>query len=130
VMGWAGVPTFKLQEVAPQHLEAPLGNSPAFILMNKDAYTQLPDAGRRAVDRHSGEPFSRAMGKSGDRQAAFARNGVRGMADQAVYALDKAEETRWRERLKPVTEEWVRTTPNGAKILEAYRAELGRLRAK
>jgi hypothetical protein len=70
------------------------------------------------------------MGKSGDRQAEFARNSVKGMADQAVYALDKAEEARWRERLKPVTEEWVRSTPNGARILEAFRAELGKLRAK
>ena len=130
VMGWAGVPTFKLQEVAPQHLEAPLGNSPAFIIMNKDAYAKLPDAARRAIDKHSGEPFSRAMGKSGDRQAEFARNSVKGMADQAVYALDKAEETRWRDKLKPVTDDWVKTTPNGAKILEAFRAELGKLRAK
>jgi TRAP-type C4-dicarboxylate transport system substrate-binding protein len=130
VMGWAGVPTFKLQEVAPQHLEAPLGNSPAFIIMNKDAYAKLPEHARRAIDRHSGEALSRAMGKSGDRQAQFARNTVKAMADQAVYALDKAEEARWRDKLKPVTEDWVRTTPNGAKILEAFRAELGRLRAK
>ena len=129
LMGWAGVPTFKLQEVAQQHIEASLGNSPAFVFMNKDVYAKLPAAGREAVDRFSYEKFSRAMGNSGDRQADGARTRIKGMADQAVYALAPAEAAKWRERLKPIVEEWVRTTPNGAAILAAYREEIKKVRA-
>jgi len=128
-MGWAGVPTFKLHEVAPQHVDASLGNSPGFIFMSKEAYARLPEAGRGAVDSASYEMFSRAMGRAGDRQAEAARNRTKGMEGQAVYSLGKAEEAKWRERLKPITEEWVRTTPNGAAILAAYRTELAKVRA-
>ena len=130
LMGWAGIPTFKLHEVAPYHVEAPLGNSPAFIIMNKDAYGRLPEIGKRAIDRHSYETFSRAMGKSGDRQAEFARGRIKSIPGQAVYPLEKNEEARWRELLKPITEEWVKTTPNGTEILAAFRDEMAKLRAE
>ena len=130
LIGWAGVPTFKLQEMAPQHLDAPLGNSPGFIVMGKPAYERLPDVGKRAIDAYSYEKFSRAMGQSGDRQANGARGFIGGMAGQSVYRLAPAEEARWRKQLEPISEEWVKTTPNGAAILEAYRAEMKKIRAE
>jgi TRAP-type C4-dicarboxylate transport system substrate-binding protein len=129
LFGWAGVPTFKLQEVAPHHLDAPLGNSPAFIIMNKEAYAKLPAKGKAAVDMESYEKFSRALGNSGDRQAEAARVRIRQTDGQSVYRLAPAEQAKWQERLKPLSEEWVRSTPNGGAILAAYREELAKLRA-
>jgi TRAP-type C4-dicarboxylate transport system substrate-binding protein len=129
LFGWAGVPTFKLQEVAPQHLDAPLGNSPGFIIMNKDAYAKLPAKGKAAVDAESYEKFSRSFGNSGDRQAEAARAKIRETVGQSIYRLAPAEEAKWRDRLKPIAEEWVRSTPNGAAILAADREELAKLRA-
>jgi len=85
---------------------------------------------RAAVDAESYEKFSRAMGVSGDRQAAAARGRIAATDGQAVYRLAPAEETKWRERLKPIGEEWVKATPNGAAILAAYREELKKARAE
>ena len=129
LFGWAGVPTFKLQEVAAQHLDVPLGNSPGFIIMNKDAYAKLPDKGKAAIDAESYEKFSRAFGNSGDRQAEAARTKIKETEGQSVYRLAPAEQAKWQERLKPLSEDWVRSTPNGAAILAAYREELAKVRA-
>jgi TRAP-type C4-dicarboxylate transport system substrate-binding protein len=128
LIGWAGVPTFKLQEVAPFHVDAPLGNSSGFIFMNKDVYAKLPAAGRAAIDAESYEKLSRAMGASGDRQALGARGRTAATKGQSVYRLAQDEAEKWRERLKPINDEWVKNTPNGEAILAAYREELQKVR--
>jgi hypothetical protein len=69
------------------------------------------------------------MGNSGDRQMNAARSRIKDMADQSVHGLQPAEAAKWRERLKPIVEDWVRTTPNGAAILAAYRDEIKKVRA-
>jgi len=41
-----------------------------------------------------------------------------------------AEEARWRKLVAPVAEQWARETPNGARVLEAFRAEIAAFEAK
>jgi hypothetical protein len=48
---------------------------------------------------------------------------------QNRYRLPPAEEERWRALVKPITDEWLKSTPGGEKVLAAYREELGRIRA-
>jgi len=43
--------------------------------------------------------------------------------------LPADEAKRWRSILAPITEEWVKQTPDGAKILAAHRAEMAKLAA-
>jgi hypothetical protein len=54
---------------------------------------------------------------------------VAGMKDHMIIGLDEAETARWKARMQPVVDEWVRSTPDGTRILAAFREELTKFRA-
>ena len=125
---WPAVFPFKLQEVTHFHLDAPLGPAPAYVVMNKASFAKLPDSGRAAIDKLSGEHFTRRMADVAQRMEDEGRNEVVAMAGQTVSVLDPAEAARWKQLLAPITEQWVRETPNGAAVLAAYRTEIAAIR--
>jgi hypothetical protein len=51
------------------------------------------------------------------------------LPNQHINRLDPAEERRWAQQVAPTSEAWVRTTPNGAAVLAAYRAAVLEARA-
>jgi hypothetical protein len=55
---------------------------------------------------------------------------LKNMPDHKVYRFSPAEEAQVKQRLAPITEEWLKATPTGAVVLAAYRAELAKLRAR
>jgi TRAP-type C4-dicarboxylate transport system substrate-binding protein len=126
---WPAVYPFKLQEVTNYHLDAPLGPAPAYVVMNKASFAKLPEAGRKAIDQLSGEHFTRRMADAAQRMDTEGRDRVLAMPGQHVTTLDPAEAARWKQLLTPITEQWVKDTPNGASELAAYRAELTANRA-
>jgi hypothetical protein len=36
---------------------------------------------------------------------------------------------RWKQRVQPMLDEWVKTTPDGAHVLAAFRDEIAKVRA-
>ncbi len=130
MVGWSAVLPFKLQEVVHYHLTVALGQAPAFVLMNKGAYAALPADVRKAMDQYSGEPFSRRMGNTTDRQNGLGDSVVCRQKGQHCYRLTPEQNVIWKKRLAPSESEWVQRTPDGAKVLAAYRAELAKLGAK
>ena len=128
-VGWSAVLPFKLQEVTNWHLELSLGQAPAFVFMNKEAYAKRPDAGRKAIDGLSYEKFARRMGEVTDRQDELGRSTVRKIPGHTIYKLSPEENERWKRTLQPVIDEWVKSTPNGAAILAAFRTEAENVRA-
>jgi TRAP-type transport system periplasmic protein len=96
--------------------------------MNNDSYAKLPPAGKAAIDKFSYEPFVERLASADDTMQAVGRDATKAMAGQTIAQLDPAEEARWKEAVAPVTEEWVKTTPNGANVLAAFRAELTAMR--
>ena len=68
---WTGTGTFKSYEVAKNHFEAPLGSPSAFVLMNKKSYDGLPAKARQAIDKYSGEVFTRKLGAVADGYGSF-----------------------------------------------------------
>jgi hypothetical protein len=44
--------------------------------------------------------------------------------------LTPAQFARWKQRVAPVTDNWVKANPGASKVLAAYRAELAKLMAK
>ena len=125
--GWPAFPPFKLQEVTSYHVQTSLAAEGVFVFMTKDSYAKLPDKGKAAIDRHGGEEFSAAWGKSvqamDDAGIAMAK-----AANQPIVTLAPDEEARWKDRAQAVVDAWVQATPDGAKVLAAYRAEVGKLR--
>jgi TRAP-type C4-dicarboxylate transport system substrate-binding protein len=68
------------------------------------------------------------MGKMADEQNAHARGKVIAGGGHFVK-LDTAETGRWKAKLDPVVQEWLKNTPDGPKVLEAFRKELAKARA-
>jgi len=127
--GWPSVPTFHLDEVTNFHLEVPLGFNTGYVFMNRASYAKLPPAGRAAIDKFSGLPYVERLIAADDTMEAIGRNATKAMAGQTIAQLDPAEEERWKEAVAPVTDEWVKATPDGAHVLAAFRVELAAIRA-
>lgn len=127
--GWPSVPTFHLDEVTNFHLEVPLGNNTGYVFMNKESYAKLPEKGRAAIDKFSGEGYVLRLARADDEMEASGRDLTKGMKGQTIASLAPAEEARWKELVAPVTEEWVKATPDGAKVLAAFRGEIAAIRA-
>jgi len=127
--GWPSVPTFHLDEVTNFHLEAPLGFNTGYVAINNDVYAKLPRDGRAAIDKLSGMAYVERLIAADDTMQAIGRDATKAMAGQTIAQLDPKEEARWKEAVAPVTEEWVKATPDGAHVLAAFRDELTAIRA-
>jgi len=123
-----GLYVFKADEVVKNHLEVPFGVSAGGFFMNKESFAKLPEAAKKAFDETTGAPLSARMGKAADAQNAEAREKVVAGGGKFVK-LEATEQARWKEKLDPVVQEWLKTTPDGAKVLNAFRTELARARA-
>ena len=128
-LGWPAVPTFKIEEVSKYHLDVFYTVNPAFVFMNKDAYAKLSGRAKAAVDKYSGEAYSARLGKVGDRMDEDGREKTRAHTGHNFTTIDAAELERWKKLFAPVTDEWVKSTPDGDKVLAAYRSEITKLRS-
>jgi TRAP-type C4-dicarboxylate transport system substrate-binding protein len=120
LMPFTGMAVFKIHEVAKHHLDEALGSDSALLMMNKQSYAKLPPKAKAAIDKHSYLTLSRKLGEKTTEEWLRTRNLVK----DSVTSLSPAEEKKWREALAPIAKEWAANTPNGAKVLEAYRAEI------
>jgi TRAP-type C4-dicarboxylate transport system substrate-binding protein len=106
-----------------------LGCAPLLILMNKRSLDRLPAAAQEAIRRHSGE--------------AYAQNYARRVAAHrdVLLAKLKADQRRTRTEppaaeveasnaaFKPIIDAWLAKDPRHARILDAVKAEVAKLRA-
>ena len=128
-IAWTAVRTFKLDEVTNYHVEVPLGEAPAFVFMNKDAYAKLPEKARQAIDKYSGETFSHRLGVANQNADRGESKDVAAKRGQTVTKLTPEQYALWQKRIEPVIDAWAKQTPDGAKVLAAYREELKKLHA-
>ncbi len=93
--------------------------------MNKQKYDGLPAQARAAIDKHSGQEFSRKFGIATQAQWQVGHDAVK----ERLTRLSPDEEARWKAAMAPMTQKWPETAPNGQKVLEAFRAEVQAVRA-
>ncbi len=125
VAGWVLVNNFKFYEVVNYYLEGvPLGEPSGFVIMNRQAYDKLSPKAKETLDRFAGEPFSRDYGAWFKMDAARGRQRIASLPNQHIMTLTPQEKERWKKALEPVVKDWVAKTPDGAKILETYHAEM------
>jgi TRAP-type C4-dicarboxylate transport system substrate-binding protein len=124
MLGWTAVLSFKLQEVTTYHADAALGSSTGMLFISKKSYQSLPPAARKVLDQFSGEGESRELGKFWDRLQSFGDGLVRGKDGQTLVVAPPELVAKWRAQAQPVIEQWARATPDGDKVLAAYRQKL------
>jgi hypothetical protein len=49
---------------------------------------------------------------------------------RTIIDLTPEQTAAWQKKLEPLTDSWVRNTPDGEKVLTAYRAELAKIEAE
>jgi len=130
LIGWAAVAAYKLHEVARYFVDSPLGNSGKFVVMNKDSYAKLTESSRAAIDRLSGVNLSRRMAAATAEESQHGREMVKALPGYTVTVSGQDEFAKWRPRMQPMIDEWVKTTPDGEKVLAAYKAEVAKVRAE
>jgi len=124
LMPLTGVATFKIHEVARHHVDVAMGSDSAMVFMSRKRWDSLPPQAKAAIDKHSYLPFSQRLGTAADGEW----NRARGVL-QNIAPLPPQEEAQWKKLVAPVAEQWARETPNGAKVLEAFRAEIAAFEA-
>jgi TRAP-type transport system periplasmic protein len=132
MMGWTAVQSFKLEEVASYHVDASLGTSVGMMFIGEKRYQALPPAARKVIEEFSGEKESRVLGQFWDRLQAFGHDRVKAMPHQTVIDASPALIAKWRAEAEaePVVDGWARRTPDGEKVLAAFRAALAQVDAK
>jgi TRAP-type C4-dicarboxylate transport system substrate-binding protein len=128
VFSWSGVEQIGLTDVVRGAVDLPFGRAGGWFFMNKEAFAKLPEKAQAAIDKFSGEEIIRPVAGAWDNLDSGVE--ARLAADPAKFQnrkLSKAEMDRIRQVLQPITDEWVATTPNGAKILAAFNEEVARL---
>lgn len=129
VIAWTAVRTWKLYEVTKDHINAPLGEAPAFVFMNKAVYASLPAKAKAAVNKYSGEPFSEKLGAANEAADRAESRTVAAMPGQSVSRLSADQHKIWKAHVQQVIKAWVKHAPDGAKILTAYRDEIRKISA-
>jgi TRAP-type C4-dicarboxylate transport system substrate-binding protein len=123
--GWSGALTFKLQEVSKFGLEAPLGNATNFLVMNKRSYARLPEDMRYVLETKIGGPLSAKMGAAANEEEKLGEEAIRKVANFNVATVPDADMANLVDSMRPLVDEWVKRTPEGAKVLAAYHQEAG-----
>ncbi len=126
---WTAVLTFKLNEVAKNHFLMPLDSDPAFLIMNKASWDRLPPAAKAALDKYSGEALSRRTGNAIAEFDNAAQERFRKETGQNYDSVGPEEKARWQKQLQGINDGWVKSTPNGAAVLAAFRSELKKVAA-
>src|SRR5262249_11786678 len=120
LMPFTGMETFKVHEVTKYHLDAALGSDSAMLFMNRAKYESLPEKAKEALAKHSFLKLSQLFGAKTNDQWAKSR----GVVKDSTSTLAADQEAEWKKRLAPIAAEWSQGVPDGAKVLEAFRAEV------
>ena len=129
-VAWTSFNPFKLAEVTSYHVEARLGTSVGMVFMTKAVYDALPPAARKVLDAHTGEAPSRQFGAFWDAERKNGKDVTLARGDKrTVVDLTSEQTAAWQKKLAPLADDWVKATPDGAKVLAAYRAEVAKLQA-
>ena len=128
IMSWAAISIFKVDELTKYELDTPFGVGPGYFFMNKDAYARLPAVAQKAIDKHAGDKLNVQLSKA-CLEAGNANRPNLLAHGHTISELEPAEAERWKARVAPITDEWVKATPGGDKVLAAYRQEIAAQRA-
>jgi TRAP-type transport system periplasmic protein len=123
ILQYTAMQPLRLWEVAKYHTDTSLTGAVYVIAMNQKSYEKLSPKGRQIFDRVTGAKWSREWGTFWDEVEITGRKQVEAAAGNQIIKLDAAEQKRWKDAVLPITEAWVKATPNGAAILAAYREE-------
>ena len=130
IIGWGGVRSFKLQQVAPYHVDISVGTSISMIFMPKKKFQSLPAAAQKILLDTSGEPLSRQYGAAVDQEAAGIRDAVMAEQNQKTVTVPPVALAKCQAKTEPVVAAWADGRKNGKEVFDKYRALYARAAAE
>ena len=127
--GWTAFQPFKLAEVTTYHVDVSLSGASGYVFMSKKKWETLSPAVRRVLEENSGEAQSKAFGGFWDRIAEETKAALKKDPKHTVVSLSPEQQKKWQEAITPVVAEWVKSTPDGEKVLSTYRGLLQKVKA-
>jgi len=127
---WTQFQPFKLGEVTTYHVDTQLGAAAGMVFMSKKKWAALPEPVRKIIMDNSGEKQSRLYGAFWDTVNEEGRASVRSQgAKHTIVTLSPEQQGKWRSAVQPVTDAWVKATPGGDKVLDAFQSEIKKAQA-
>jgi len=126
-IGWPATSTFKINEVVSHHTDVPLAAEVIYQAMNKASYAKLPDKAKTAIDAKLGPHYVDMLAKAIDGNEKASKEFTMSKG-QKIDTLAPTELAKWRQTVAPIVEFWVKATPDGAKVLAAFRGEVEKAR--
>jgi TRAP-type C4-dicarboxylate transport system substrate-binding protein len=126
---WGFVGDFKGDEVTSHHLTMQMGAVVVMVPMLKSRYDGLPAAAKAAIDKYSGEAFSRRLGEGFDAVEKLHFERISKSGRNTVAAPTAADIEAWKQVVEPVNESWRKAKPQNAGIYKAFVDELAKVRA-
>lgn len=129
-IGWPAAVDFKLTEIAKHHLHEALGGASAVMIMNNETYAKLSGKAKQVIDANIGTVYTNMFNQVIDNTEHRNIDKVEHvMTDQTVIELSDEQRAQWQARIQPVIDNWVKSTPDGAHVLAAFRKEIADIRA-
>lgn len=125
---WNYVQTFKVDEVANDFFELPLGSDVLMVIMLKSKYDALPPAARSAIDKYSGEPLVRRLIELFETNDRAVRERVAKDGKRAVGTPSAETVAAFRKVTDPVVTSWRKENPQNERRFQAFEAEVAKLR--
>jgi TRAP-type transport system periplasmic protein len=128
-IGWPAAVSFKLTELAHNHVQASLGGEAAIMIMNNQSYAKLSGKAKQAIDANIETPYTNWFNKVIDDTERDNIAITQKMGNQTIYKLPPDELAKWKKQVEPVIAAWVKRTPDGANVLAAFRKEIASIRS-
>jgi len=128
-IGWPATVAFKLTDIAHNHVQASLGGEDAIMIMNNATYARLSGTAKKAIDDNIGTVYTNWFNKVIDDTESDNIAVTEKMGNQTIYKLPPAELAKWKKRIEPVIANWVKSTPDGERVLAAFRKEIVAIRS-
>jgi TRAP-type C4-dicarboxylate transport system substrate-binding protein len=129
IMAWNGLYILKIDRVTFHHVEVNLGAAAMIFGMSHKSYNKLSARAKAAVDKHSGEVFSKHNGTVFENNRAGFRNKMLKTSNHVVVTPTPEQERKWRAKFKPLHDNWIQSNADGQKRYDALIKILADIRA-
>jgi TRAP-type C4-dicarboxylate transport system substrate-binding protein len=109
IFPWEAISSFKIAEVLKHHVASGLYVAPLFTFMNQKKYDSLPPDLRKVIDELSGSWGAEFNGRVWDQNELVGIEAIK-KAGGTIYTLPAEERQRWAAKLRPIEDDWVKST--------------------
>jgi TRAP-type C4-dicarboxylate transport system substrate-binding protein len=124
VMAYSGVRALGIPRVVHYSLDVGLGATTAMVCMYPPSWDKLPAAAKAVLAKHTGDRMTELASEANEREEDNNREALVKDPKHKVSQLSAEEQARWEQRVQGVYEAWVKATPDGQKVLDAFKTEV------